>query len=254
MLVSYRWSFYLSCALACSACGQATPQRAANSANGELHADDSAPSAAAKRAPTDAPPVGDAATPAACTDPSARTPLELAAFEGDIQNARMLVVAAEQEPARSPCGPTALMLALAQYPEAPGTARGDARNRRFDKLDAAGLFLTRCYNVTATDAHGLGALHAAVMAPDPERIVTRLMKRMLECGAQPDARTDEGVTPLMLAVEAKRHSIARFLLEEGADANARSNSGETPITLAEKARNRELLATLHKTKPRDAGL
>ena len=253
-MLSYR-RLYLSCALSCLACGQVTPQRGANSANGELHAhEDGAPSARPGSPSAATPPSADAAAPAACNDAAARSPLELAAFEGDIQNARMLVVAAEQEPPRVPCGPTALMLALMPYPEAPGTPSRDAKNRRFDKLDAAGLFLTRCFNVTAADAHGVGALHAAVTAPDPERIVTRLMKRMLECGVPVDARTDQGVTPLMLAVEAKRPNIVRFLLEEGADANARADSGETPITLAEKARNRELVATLHKTKPRDAGL
>jgi hypothetical protein len=254
MLASHRLHLYLSCALACAACGQAKPQRAAHSASGDLHARDGASSAQPVSERADAPMATDAAVPATCSDAAVRSPLERAAFEGDIQNARMLVVAAEQEPARTPCGPTALMLALMPYPEAPGTPSRDARNRRFDKLDAAGLFLTRCFNVTATDERGLGALHVAVTAPDPERIVTRLMKRMLECGVQPDAKTDQGITPLMLAVEAKRTNIVRFLLEEGADPNLGAASGETPLTLAEKARNRELVATLHKTKPRDAGL
>lgn len=254
MPTSLRCCLYLSCAIACVACGQVKPQRAAHSASGELHAVDGAPSAAPVSGGADAQMAADAAAPVTCSDAAVRTPLELAAFEGNIQNARMLVVAAEQEPARTPCGPTALMLALMPYPEAPGTPSRDARSRRFDKLDAAGLFLTRCFDVTATDERGLGALHVAATAPDPERIVTRLMKRMLECGAQPDARTDQGVTPLMLAVEAKRTQIVRFLLEEGADPNASASSGETPLGLAEKVQNRELLATLRKAKPRDAGL
>jgi ankyrin repeat protein len=146
------------------------------------------------------------------------------------------------------------MMALMPYTDEPGVTPQERRRRRLDKLDAAGLFLTRCFEVGRADEHGMTALHVAVTAPDPERIVTRLITRMLECGVTPDPKNAEGVTPLMLAVQAKRKALAKFLVEAGADLNAQSKAGDTPLTLAENSKDRELVKTLRKAVPTDAGL
>jgi hypothetical protein len=246
------------CAIACAiACGQAKPQQTAQTARNELNADRPPRVEQLTQGDHDAQVARAAAEPGAtapCPVEPQYSPLEVAAFEGDIQAARMLVVGEEQEAGtRKACGPTALMLALTPYPEAPGITSREQRERRFDKLDCAGLFLTRCFNVTASDEHGVTALHVAVASREPEHVVTRLMKRMLECGAQPDAKDERGVTPLMLAVEGKRKNIVRFLLEEGADASTLSAAGESALSLAEKLRDRDMLASLKKPRPHDAG-
>jgi ankyrin repeat protein len=54
--------------------------------------------------------------------------------------------------------------------------------------------------------------------------------RMLEQGADPNARNEVGATPLMWAVDAA--DTTRLLLEYGADANAKSDAGRTPLVIA----------------------
>jgi ankyrin repeat protein len=56
------------------------------------------------------------------------------------------------------------------------------------------------------------------------------VRRLLDMGANPNARNDSGATALLWAVDDAEKS--RMLLERGADANARSNDGRTPLLLA----------------------
>jgi hypothetical protein len=179
----------------------------------------------------------------------------MAAFAGELETARLLIVGEELDAStRSTCAKSPLMMAILPYPEAPDTPPADARARRLEKLDAAGLFLTRCFQIGAADQQGRTALHVAVEAREPDHRVNRLIKRMLECGVSPDPQTNEGVTPLMLAVQAKRTGVARLLLEEGADLNLPSNAGKTALQLAEESGDRTLPVTLRKIRRRDAGL
>ncbi len=71
------------------------------------------------------------------------------------------------------------------------------------------------------------ALHLAVFADD-----VLLVGRMLNQGADVDARDGEGNTPLLSAAYFRRPMIACLLLERGADVNAKCNGGATPLMKA----------------------
>lgn len=55
------------------------------------------------------------------------------------------------------------------------------------------------------------------------------VKVLLESGADPNATTGSGVTPLHIAVETE---IVRVLLAAGANPNARARNGDTPLRSA----------------------
>lgn len=237
--------------LVCIACGQAQPRDSAQAVHSK--------SAPAPERPVVEPMDTDAAAPASaapgsCDGGEAASALALAAFAGDAERARVLVVAAEQDAsAQNGCTATPLMMAISRYDEEPGTPASEARVRTRGKLDAAGLLLARCFDIGGVDAQGMSALHAAVAAPYPDHVVTRLVERMLECGVSPDLKTHEGVTPLMMAVAAKRKGLVRTFLEGGADVHAQSDAGDSALSIAEKNHDRDLLAVLRKPTSRDGG-
>ena len=238
------------------ACAQTKPHESAQTAQNKLAPAPSAPTPRVEPIEAGATPASADASSAAqaCEEAGSPSPLALAAFEGDAERARVLVVQAEQDAsAPAGCAATPLMMAISAYSEAPGTPPSEARARTRGKLDAAGLFLARCFDIAGTDAQGTSALHAAVAAPYPDHVVTRLVERMLECGVSPDLKTKQGVTPLMLAVAAKRKGLVKTFLEGGADVHAQSDAGDTPLSIAETKRDRDLLSLLKKPPSRDGG-
>lgn len=84
-----------------------------------------------------------------------------------------------------------------------------------------GFLLTQGADVNAKSASGTTPLHVAVLRG--HRAVTKLL---MARGAEVNARDNGGFTPLHY-VDKKR--IAALLLKAGADANARSNDGQTPV-------------------------
>ena len=56
------------------------------------------------------------------------------------------------------------------------------------------------------------------------------MRKLAEKGA--DARTDTGVTPLIMAVYYDRVAVVKLLLAHGADANIRDDDGCSPLYYA----------------------
>ena len=83
-------------------------------------------------------------------------------------------------------------------------------------------------------------LHLAVRAGNLE--ITRLL---LEHGADMDAKTDDDIAPLHLAVRgAGNLKISRLLLERGASVDAKTDDNTTPLHLASGAGNLEITQLL----------
>jgi hypothetical protein len=71
---------------------------------------------------------------------------------------------------------------------------------------------------------GCAPLHLAADADDPE-----LIRALVAAGADVNARTVWGQTPLWFACNGGRALAARELLAAGADPNSRSNEGYSPL-------------------------
>ncbi|MCP5267827.1 MAG: ankyrin repeat domain-containing protein [Zoogloeaceae bacterium] len=71
------------------------------------------------------------------------------------------------------------------------------------------------------------ALHYAVFNGH-----TDLAKELISLGAEVNARSPNGSTPLMLAAREGREDAARLLLESGADTRLKSDWGDTALTFA----------------------
>jgi ankyrin repeat protein len=80
-----------------------------------------------------------------------------------------------------------------------------------DAVNAAALLLSKGANVEAPEEGGARALHLAAESGD-ERLVTVL----LDHRAQIDARSDDGTTPLGVAMKKGREAIAKLLRSRGA--------------------------------------
>jgi ankyrin repeat protein len=93
------------------------------------------------------------------------------------------------------------------------------------------LLLSRGANVNAREAGDWTPLHRAVSGglakPNPA-----VVKHLLEHGADPRAKDDQGNTPLMFAVSQNDPEIVRMLLDRGADPRIRNSSGNSPLWAA----------------------
>jgi hypothetical protein len=70
------------------------------------------------------------------------------------------------------------------------------------------------------------------------------VQRMIEAGADVNAKDSHGYTALMLAAEKGYTEIVRLLVEEGADVGARDNSGRSACNRAFSNGNREIVQLL----------
>ena len=71
-------------------------------------------------------------------------------------------------------------------------------------------------------------LHGAAASGDKEEV-----ERLIEQGADLNAKNDDGQTPLHLTILNKRAGQARWvLITQGADVNAKTNDGTTPLMMA----------------------
>jgi ankyrin repeat protein len=102
--------------------------------------------------------------------------------------------------------------------------RGDLA--AFEAARAAGGALD-----TVTSPDGWNLLHCALLsltqAPDPA-----LVRRLLACGVPAGARDGAGWTPLHFAVRAGAAEVVDLLLDAGAAVDARNDDGLTPLQLA----------------------
>ena len=82
---------------------------------------------------------------------------------------------------------------------------------------------------------GSSLLHYAAWLGGPQ-----VIRSLLEAGADPNARTDDGWTPLHAAAESNEHpdEVVAVLVAAGADSNARTQRGTTPLHLAARYNER----------------
>jgi ankyrin repeat protein len=151
------------------------------------------------------------------------------------------------------CQPTALMMALAPYIVEPGTPERQEKERSQRKLAIAQELVAKCHEVTAVAETGRTALHSAVTAYYPIPVVLRLTRQLIKCGAVVDARTNYGVTPLMMAVIAKRADVVGQLIGAGADPSARALDGESVVELAQRIGQDAIASLLLRVAVKDAG-
>lgn len=95
-------------------------------------------------------------------------------------------------------------------------------------------------NAANTNNHGMTPLHEAAFQKQ-----TGLIKALLEHGANANARTDDGETPLMMAlVRSDNTDVVRLLLAYGADASLKTDSGFTALDSSKARQSPEIMAML----------
>jgi ankyrin repeat protein len=104
----------------------------------------------------------------------------------------------------------------------------------------AALFLVPVIGTDIVNAEDLGmALRSAASNGQVEEV-----ERLLNEGADIDARADNGMTPLILASWRGHAKVVELLLREGADVNAATDIGTTALRLATERGHREIIRML----------
>eukprot|EP00887_Chlorella_sp_A99_P000687 scaffold5.g687.t1 len=185
-----------------------------------------------------------------CRSNAQYTPLHLAAVQGNLQAVAWLIERGAQVDLRSAKGSTALHFAAQSATPASKAVLGHLLER--GALATAHGFRNRSPLQLAVCSHGDVEVVSALLAKggDPgeanpsTRHTTPLhttahlgrvdcMALLLEAGANPDSRTDDGMTPLMEVFrhqhgptgEAKKRAMAKLLIEAGANVNLVPPSG-----------------------------
>lgn len=145
-----------------------------------------------------------------------------------------------------------LTASLQGDPSAVGSRSGDGFTALhfaafFGQTGAVELLLARGAEV---DARGAGwmigtPLHSAVSGGHLDAAL-----RLLDAGADPDARQSQGFTPLHAAAEHGDAALVRLLLTRGADPGITTDDGRDALTFAGEAGDPETLALLE-GRPRD---
>ena len=123
----------------------------------------------------------------------------------------------------------ALAAALACAGAASGASLGPGlveAVRADDPAEVTAL-LDRGANPNAREEDGSTALSWAAIRGNAETA-----SRLLEAGADPNLRNALGVSPLSIAIENGASGVAQLLVRQGADPNAARESGETPLMTA----------------------
>lgn len=95
----------------------------------------------------------------------------------------------------------------------------------------------------ANDYEAMAALFLAVRAGSAAKI-----KLLVETGANLEAKSSQGFTPLFEAVDRKDKSLVKLLLDLGADVEAKSDRGKSVVALASHLHQHELARFLRVVK------
>jgi serine/threonine protein kinase/ankyrin repeat protein len=104
--------------------------------------------------------------------------------------------------------------------------------------------LERGADVNARDEEGRTALMLISMEYRPDRIILPMAEALLKGSADINARDRNARTPLMYAVRHKQRATVDFLLRHGADLSAQDSNGETALDLATRLGFTDIARTL----------
>ncbi len=131
-----------------------------------------------------------------------------------------------------------------------------ANNNHFDVVDfliARGADINRRSEVTGVHLlHSLAGRYQPTDDNEVGRMAAKIIRKLVERGAQPDIKKNDGTTPLMFAAECGvtgPNTVA--LIEAGADINARNSAGLSVLGIARKFGREEMAAFLESRGARD---
>lgn len=162
-------------------------------------------------------------------DENGRTPLHLAAVEGNAEAARFLLSQGAEVEARDRWGLTPLFVAIYEEPLI------------LDRVPLVQLLIESGADIQARDAAGDTPLHMAALGE------TEIAALLLEHGADANAVNDAGETPLHKAVQYPEEAIVSLLLRYGSSQERRNAVGLTPAQIAERRGWTKLVALLGAT-------
>jgi ankyrin repeat protein len=107
-----------------------------------------------------------------------------------------------------------------------------------DSYKSFDIMLNKVVDINAaTNHYNETALHYAAAAYD-----TYYLKRLLEKGANIEAKNNRGLTPLHMAVRASRPDNVYMLINNGSDVETKDSNGCTPLCIAAKSRRNAIKA------------
>lgn len=189
------------------------------------------------------------------------TPLHMAVAYGDIATVRQLIQAGADVNHVSDDGRTAVLHAVLRQDatklrallDAGADPDGSAAAEHTPLMlatsyvrahDVVALLLDRGASIEVRDAYGAPALHWAAMYGDE-----RMLRLVINAGADVDAQTPEGVTALMhAAIRPGGEVLVQMLLDAGADPGLQTMDGETALSVATDAGNGETAQLLRNAR------